>query len=416
MKKGRRVVITGMGAVTAVGNNVKEFWKNILEGKNGIDYITKFNPEFSKVKIAAEVKNFNYDSYSIDAIRKNRVDLFSQYSLVASKEALKEANFNWQSNDSDPFRRGVLIGSGIGGLTVIQSAAQDGRHLGHNTVKMQPLFIPKVISNMGAANVSIAFNFKGHVVSPISACSSGSHAIGDAYRLIKDDYLDVAIAGGTESSVIDFGICSFSALTALNSSNDINRSSIPFDKERKGFVMGEGAGVLMMEDLESAQRRNATILGEIVGYESFSDAHHITAPTGEGIIHAMNSLFLNYNLQKHEVGHINAHGTSTILNDKTETEAIKSTFNEHAYKISISGIKSMIGHCLGAAGGIEAIATVLALRDQVAPPTINYRVKDPELDLDYTTNEKKALNTKYAISNSLAFGGHSVSLLFKKWD
>ncbi len=415
MKKDRRVVITGMGAVTAVGNNVKEFWRNILKGTNGIDHITKFNPEFSKVKIAAEVKNFDYNSYNIDAIKKNRADLFSQYSLVASKEALEEANFDWQNNDNDPFRRGVLIGSGIGGLTVIQSAAQ-GRKLGHNTVKMQPLFIPKVISNMGAANVSIAFNFKGHVISPISACSTGSHAIGDAYRLIKDGYLDVAIAGGTESCVIDFGICSFSALTALNTSNDINRSSIPFDKERKGFVMGEGAGVLVIEDLESAQKRNAKILGEIVGYESFSDAYHITAPTGEGIIHAMNNLFLNYDLQKHEVGHINAHGTSTVLNDRVETKAIKSIFGKHAYKISISGIKSMIGHCLGAAGGMEAIATVLALKDQVAPPTINYRVKDPELDLDYTPNKKKTLNTKYAISNSLAFGGHSVSLLFKKWD
>lgn len=407
----RRVVITGMGALTPVGNSVSEFWDGIKNGKNGIDIITKFDITDSKVKCAGEVKNFDPTTV-VDKKEVKRNDLFSIYAMAAADEAVAMSGIDLDTIDKH--RLGVIIGSGIGGLNTIEEQA--GKLATKGMSRIAPLFIPMAISNMAAGNVAIRFGARGTCFDVVTACASSTNSIGEAYRNIKHGYSDYIIAGGAEASICKLGIGGFAALKALSTSEDPNRASTPFDKERGGFVMGEGAGILFMETLESAQARGAEIYAEVVGYGSTCDAHHITAPMPDGAAKAMEAAIAEAGIDKTEVGYINAHGTSTPANDSSETKAIKQVFGDYAYDINISSTKSMTGHLLGATGGIEAIAAILALKNGVIPPTIGYKVPDEECDLNYTVNEAVEKDIKYALSNTLGFGGHNGVLCLKKWE
>lgn len=407
----RRVVITGIGAITPIGNNTKEFWEGLKNGKNGIDFITHFDTTESKVKCAGEVKNFDPTTV-VDKKEVKRNDMFSIYAMAAADEAVEMSGIDLESIDKHKF--GVIIGSGIGGLLTIEEQATKMVEKGMS--RIAPMFIPMSISNMAAGNVAIRFGARGTCLDIVTACATGTHSIGEAYRSIKHGYSDYVLAGGSEASVCKLGIGGFAALKALSTSEDPNRASIPFDKERGGFVMGEGAGVLFMESLESAQARGAEILAEIVGYGSTCDAHHITAPMPDGACKAMEAAMAEAGIDKSEIGYINAHGTSTHANDSSETIAIKSAFGDYAKDINISSTKSMTGHLLGATGGVEAIATVLALKNGIIPPTINYQVPDEECDLNYTVNKAVERDIKYALSNTLGFGGHNGVLCIKKWE
>ncbi|MFD2308059.1 beta-ketoacyl-ACP synthase II [Enterococcus termitis] len=409
----KRVVITGMGAVTPIGNTVKEYWQNLVNGKLGIAKITKFDSEDTGVALAGEVKDFD-PSGVLDRKEQKRMDLFSQYGLVAALEAWEMSGLTYDS--IDPKRFGVIVGSGIGGMTTLQDQVRVMDKKGAKRVT--PFFVPMVIANMASGNISIKLGAKGPSQTIVTACASATNAIGEAFRTIKYGLADVMITGGTEATICEIGIAGFAALSALNTTEDPKRASIPFDKERHGFVMGEGAGMLMLEELEHAKKRGAEILGEIVGYGSNCDASHMTAPLkdGSGAADAIELALAEAAIDADAVGYINAHGTSTPANDAAETAAIKRVFGDRAYDIPISSTKSMTGHLLGAAGGIEAIACVKTLQEGTAHLTAGYETADPECDLDYLTNGSRAIQAEYAISNSFGFGGHNGVICMKKWE
>ena len=408
----RRVVITGMGALTPIGNSVKEFWNNAKEGKLGIDYVTLVNKDEVSVKVVGEVKNFDA-AEAVGKKESKRLDRYSQFALACADEAIKSSGLDLDNVDKN--RIGVLVGSGIGGFSTIETEITK---MATGSKRVSPFFIPMAISNMAAGNISIKYGLKGPSTAVVTACATGTNGIGEAFRQIKHGYADIMLAGGVEAPITKIGIEGFNSLKALNTSNDPKVASIPFDSERSGFVMGEGAGILVLESLESAKKRNANILAEIVGYGSTCDAYHITSPDpdGEGASRAMIQAIEEAKINKEEVSYINAHGTSTKLNDKFETIAIKRTFGDYAYKIPVSSTKSMTGHLLGAAGAIEAIICIEALRDNFVPPTIGYKNKDEDCALDYVPNVGRNHEVNYALTNSLGFGGHNATLLFKKWN
>ena len=409
----KRVVITGMGTINPVGNNLNDYWNALLEGKCGIDIIKAFDPSDFKAKTAGEVKDFN-PSELIGRKEAKRLDRFSQFAIVAAKEALAHSKLDMDKIDKN--RAGAVIGSGIGGLATIE--AEQTKLLNSGPDRVSPLFIPMAISNMAAGNVAITIGLKGICTSVVTACASATNAIGEAFKLIQSGNQDIVFAGGAEASITPLAIAGFASMTALSTSTDPKRASIPFDKDRDGFVMGEGAGVLVLESLEHAQERGADIYGEIVGYGCSSDAYHITSPepSGEGGARAMSNALEDANVKPEEVIYINAHGTSTPYNDKIETAAIKRVFGEHSKDMVINSTKSMTGHLLGAAGAVEAIASIMSLKEGVVHPTVGLVTPDEECDLDYVKEEKRVVDVKYAISNSLGFGGHNASLLFKKWE
>ena len=409
----RRVVITGLGAITPIGNNVEEFWKGIKEGKCGIDEITQFDTTDYKVKLAAEVKNFSAEDH-FDKRTAKRMDRFSQFAIVAAREAMKDSNITKENTDMN--RVAAVIGTGIGGLATIE---KDNRALVEKGPdRVSPMYIPMSIVNMAAGNVAIDLGIKGESVSMVTACATGTHSIGHGYHMIKHGYEDVVLAGGTEGSITPTGIAGFTNIKALTQETNKNRASIPFDKERSGFVMGEGAGIIVLEELEHAKARGAKIYAEIVGYGATSDAYHITSPSpdGEGAARAMQRAMNEANIKPEEVTYINAHGTSTHLNDAGETLAIKRALGEASKNVLVSSTKGNTGHLLGAAGGVEAIACIKAIENDFVPPTINYQVPDEECDLDVVPNQGRNVEVKYAMSNSLGFGGHNSSILFKKYE
>lgn len=409
----RRVVVTGMGAITPIGLNTEEFWKGLKEGKTGFGEITQFDTTDYKVKIAASVKGFEGKDY-MDAKSARRMELFCQYAVAAAKEALEQSGI--QMDQEDPYRAGCAIGSGVGSLQAVEREHQ--RLLEKGPGRVSPMLVPLMITNMAAGNVSIQFGLKGKSLNVATACATGTHSIGEAFRTIQTGDAEVMVAGGTESAITPIGISGFTALTALSSSNDVNRCSIPFDKDRSGFVLGEGAGVLVLEELEHARKRGAEILAEIVGYGAASDAYHITSPAedGMGAAMAMQYALKDAGVSPEEVEYINAHGTSTHHNDLFETRAIKQAFGAHAYQMKINSTKSMIGHLLGAAGAVEAIACILQINHEYIHATVGLQESEEELNLDYMKG--KGINKKlnYALTNSLGFGGHNASLLIKRFE
>lgn len=409
----RRVVVTGIGTINPIGHNVEETWKSIEEGKCGIAPISLFDTKDMKVTLAGEVKDFDVTKY-IDKKEAKKMDRFIQMGMIASHEAMLDSGLD--INNIDSHRFGVIVSSGIGGLGSIEKNYQTGEKRGFDRVS--PFFIPMTISNLAAGHIAIAYHAQGLCTCPVTACAGGTNAIGDAFRNIRDGYQDVMIAGGCEASVTPLGIGGFTSMKALSDATDPDRASIPFDKERNGFVMGEGAGILILEELEHALKRGAHIYGEMTGYGVSCDAHHITAPlpNGEGGAYAMQNALDDAGISYDVIDYINAHGTSTHLNDLCETEAIKSVFKEHAYKLAVSSTKGHTGHCLGAAGGIEAVLSVLALKHNFIPPTLNYQVKDEECDLNVVPNIGVKKDLHYVMSNSLGFGGHNASIIFKEYD
>jgi len=402
-----------MGAVTPIGSTAREFWQNAKNGVNGIGKITRFDTEGFKANLAAEVKGFAPENYMNPKDAK-RMDLYCQYAMAAAHMAVEDSGLDTASLDSDRF--GVMIGSGIGGLGIIEE--QVVRMTEKGPGRVSPLFIPMAIANMASGNVAIRYGARGPCAAIVTACAAASNSIGEAFRYIKHGYADVMITGGAEASITKIGIAGFSNLTALSASDDPERASIPFDKERSGFVMGEGSGILILEDLEAARSRGARIYAEVAGYGANCDAYHMTAPQpdGEGAAKAMAMAVAEAGLQPSDIGYINAHGTSTPHNDVTETVAIKKLFGEHARKLLISSTKSMTGHLLGATGAIESIAAVMAIVDGVAPPTIGFKQPDPECDLNYTFNTAIERDITVSLNNSFGFGGHNAVLCFKKYS
>lgn len=409
----RRVVITGMGAITPTGLNVNEFWKSCKEGICGIGEITYFDTSDYKAKLAAELKGFDAKEY-MDAKAAKRMEAFSQYAVAASKEALENAGLDLEKEDR--YKVGVSIGSGIGSLQAVERECK--KLLERGPGRVAPLLVPMMISNMAAGNVAITFGLMGKNINVVTACATGTHSIGEAFRSIQYGEADVMLAGGSEASITPIGVAGFSALTALNTTTDVKRASIPFDKERAGFVMGEGSGVLVLEELEHAKKRNAKIYAEVVGYGSSCDAYHITSPmeTGEGAAKAMIFALEDAKLNGNDVDYVNAHGTSTHHNDLFETKAIKLALGDNAYKVKINSTKSMVGHLLGAAGGVEAIVCIKSIEDNYVHQTVGLEVDDSECDLDYCKGKGINMPVNVAMSNSLGFGGHNASLVFKKYE
>lgn len=409
----RRVVITGLGAITPIGNTVPEFWSGVKEGKVGIGEITQFDTTDYKVKIAAEVKGF-VAKERMDFKASKRMETFSQYAVVAAKEACEDAGFVIENED--PYRCGVIIGSGIGSLQQVEK--QYATILEKGPGRVAPLMVPMMISNMAAGNVSIQLGLKGKCTNVVTACATGTNCIGDAFRAIQYDDADVMFAGGTESCVCPTGVAGFSALTALTSSEDPERASIPFDKDRSGFVLGEGAGVVVLEELKHAKARGAKIYAEVVGYGATGDAFHITSPAedGSGAAKAMELAMKEAGITPSEVQYINAHGTSTHHNDLFETYAIKKAFGDAAKDVVINSTKSMIGHLLGAAGAVECIVTAKSIQDGFIHQTMGTKEADPECDLNYAIGAPVEKEIKYALSNSLGFGGHNTTILLKKYE
>lgn len=410
----KRVVITGMGAVTPLGNTVEEFWDGLKNGKNGIAPITKFDASETGITVAAEVKDFDPTLY-MGRKEYRRMDLYSQYAVAAAVQAVADSGLDVEAIDVSRF--GVIIGSGIGGLIEMESGIIKMHDKGPKRVP--PMFVPMTIGNMAAGNTSIKVGAKGISLDIVTACASATNSIGEAFRNIKHGYSDVIIAGGAEGTICEIGIAGFAALTALSESTDPDHASTPFDKNRDGFVMGEGAGVLMLEELEHAKKRGAMILAEVVGYGSNSDAFHMTAPTpdGSGAGEAMKVAMQEAGIGPSDIDYINAHGTSTPANDSAETKAIKYALGEEAaHNVAISSSKSMTGHLLGAAGGIEAIACVKAIENDYLPPTIGLNEPDEACDLDYVANVGREKQVRYTLNNSLGFGGHNAVLCFKKWE
>jgi 3-oxoacyl-[acyl-carrier-protein] synthase II len=411
---GRRVVVTGIGLICGVGNTTEEVWKNLLAGKSGVARISQFDPSQFACQIAAEVKNFD----PLDFVEKKELKKMGRFiylALAATDEAMKASGLKVTDDIAD--RTGVHIGSGIGGFDVIER--EHSNLLTGGPRKISPFFIPAAIVNLAAGHVSIRYNAKGPNEATCTACTSSAHSVGDAFKIIARCDADVMIAGGTEAAITPMGVGGFGAMRALSTRNDApEKASRPWDSQRDGFVIGEGAGILILEELEFARRRGAKILAEIVGYGMSGDAHHITQPAenGDGANRVMLNTLNDAKLEPSQVGYINAHGTSTEIGDKLETIAIKRAFGEQAYKLAVSSTKSMTGHLLGGAGGLEAGITVLALRDQMLPPTVNLENPDPECDLDYVPQHaRKASGLEYAMSNSFGFGGTNGALLFHRW-
>jgi len=407
-----RVVVTGMGVITPVGNNVDDFWSSVKAGKTGFGKITAFDASNFKTSLAAEVKNFNVADY-MDKRAARRMELFSQYAVAASKEAIENAGLDMEKEDL--FRVGVCVSSSVGSLQAMEKEIK--RLLEKGSGRVDPLLVPMMISNMAAGNVSIAFGCRGKSLNVVTACATGSHSIGEAYRSIQAGEVDVMLAGGTEAAICPIGIAGFASLTALTSSSDPERASIPFDKERSGFVMGEGAGVVVLESLSHAKARDAQILAEVAGYGATSDAFHITSPCedGSGAAKAMELAMEEAGVKPEEVSYINAHGTSTHHNDLFETRAIKRAFGEAAYHVPISSTKSMIGHLLGAAGAVEFITCVKSIEEGYIHPTVGLKVPDEECDLNYVPGHGIYGDVEVALSNSLGFGGHNATLAVKKF-
>jgi 3-oxoacyl-[acyl-carrier-protein] synthase II len=411
----RRVVITGMGAVTPIGIGVDEFWKNALAGKSGVDKITQFDTTQYDTKIAAEVKGFNPLDF-MDKKTAQRMDLFTQFGIAAAEMAMKHSGLNLEKEDRN--RIGVVFGSGIGGMWTWHKQMQTVHETG-GPHRISPFFVPMMIADIAAGHISMRYGVKGPNYATTSACATSSHAIADALMLIQRGDADVIISGGSEAAITPMGIGGFNAMKALSTRNDEpQKASRPFDAQRDGFVMGEGGGVIILEELHHALDRGATIYGVLAGIGLTADAYHITAPApgGEGAVRSMRLCMEDAGVRPEDVDYINAHGTSTPYNDKTETEAIKTVFGEHAWKLSISSTKSMTGHLLGAAGAIEAILTILAVYNNEIPPTINYEFPDPECDLNYVPNTAIKKTVNVAISNTFGFGGHNASLLITKYQ
>jgi 3-oxoacyl-[acyl-carrier-protein] synthase II len=411
MKK--RVVITGIGAVTPLGNDVSSTWENIKNGVSGIGLITKFDTENNSVKVAGEVKDFVPADF-IENKETRRMGRFTQFAVAASKMAIEDAGVVI-GDHIQPERVGVWIGSGIGGLGEFED--QHKRFLDKGPRRVNPFTIPMFIPDMASGRVSIELGAKGMNNCSVTACASGANSIGDAFRVIQNGELEMMIAGGTEAAITDMTVAGFTNMTALSTNPDPKTASRPFDKNRDGFVIAEGAGILILEELDHALARGAKIYGELLGYGATGDAYHITtpAPNGEGAQRAMRLALKDAEITPDKIDYINAHGTSTPYNDLYETQAVKEVFSEHAYKLSISSTKSMTGHLLGAAGAIEAIFSILAIKESLVPPTINYESPDEELDLDYVANVAKTKDVNIVLTNSLGFGGHNVSLIFKKY-
>ncbi len=409
-----RVVVTGMGVISPVGNDIDTFWENLKAGKCGIDKIQRFDASGLKVSLDAEVKEFEPKKYydTVQEIRKS--DLFMQYAMAAARQAVEQSGILESELDKERF--GVYIGSGIGG---INTTIRETRKLDEKGPEMiSPFFVPMMISNMAAGAVSIKFGAKGPTLPIVTACATSTHTIGEAYRVIKHGYADAIIAGGSEASINELAMAGFINCQALNLSEDPSEGSIPFDKRRGGFVMGEGAGILILEEYEHAKKRGAKIYAEVVGYGNTSDAYHITAPDpeGDGAVRAIQAAVKEAKVSDSDEIYFNAHGTGTHLNDAMETKAIKKVFGKKAYDIHISSTKSMTGHMMGATGAVEAIASVMALNEGIIPPTINYKEKDEECDLNYTVNKAENVDVDFAISTSLGFGGHNACIAFKKVD
>ncbi len=412
MKK--RVVITGMGVITALGQEIEEFWSAIVSGKSGVSLISAFDTTGFDVKIGCELKDFDPSAF-IDKKSVRRMDRFVQFAVVASLKALQDSGI--VINEENASRVGVVLGSGIGGMQTMEEQFRTNYEKGPQRVS--PFFIPMIIANMGAGQVSIYTGARGPNYSTVTACASSAHAIGEAFRTIQYGDADVMIAGGSEATITPISYAGFTSAGTLSKRNDEpERASRPFDAGREGFVMGEGAGIIILEELEHARARGARIYAELVGYGLSCDAHHITAPHPEGLggYEAMRNTLRDAGLKPEEIDYINAHGTSTIPNDKIETMAIKRLFGDHAYKLAVSSTKSMLGHLLGAAGGVEAIITALTLKNGIIPPTINYETPDPECDLDYVPNTARKQECRYALSNSFGFGGHNACLAFARFD
>lgn len=408
----RRVVVTGLGAITPVGNDVETFWNSLKNGVVGIGPITTFDTAEYKAKLAAEVKDFDPKKY-MDNKTARRMERFSQFAVAAAKEALEDAGIDMENED--PFRVGVSVGSGIGGLDAIERETRKLIEKGPS--RINPLLVPLMISNMAAGNIGIQFGLKGKNINVVTACATGTHSIGEAFRSIQYGEADVMVAGGAEASITPIGIAGFAALTALNTTEDPKRASIPFDKERNGFVMGEGAGIVVLESLEHAKARGAKIYAEVGGYGATCDAYHITSPAedGSGAAKAMEVAIADAGMKPEDVDYVNAHGTSTHHNDLFETKAIKLALGEHAYEVKVNSTKSMVGHLLGAAGGVEFIACVKSIEDGYVHVTAGLEIDDEECDLDYTKGQGVSMDVNCAISNSLGFGGHNATLLVKKF-
>jgi len=409
----RRVVITGLGAVTPLGLTAGGSWRAVREGVCGIGPITAYDPAGMKVQLAAEVKGFDPDAL-FGKMEAKRMGRFTQFALAAAREALADSGFRVE--EADAKRCGVMVSSGIGGIGITEE--EHDRGLARGWDRVSPFFIPTGICNMAAGRVAIDAGFRGMCTCPVTACAGGTNAVGDAFRSIRDGYADACLCGGSEAALTPLAVGGFTSMKALSQAVDPSRASIPFDAERSGFVMGEGAGVLLLEELDHAQARGAEIYAEVLGYGATCDAYHMTAPRpdGSGGADAMALALADGGVRPEEVDYINAHGTSTHLNDAGETAAIKTVFGDHAYRLAVSSTKSMTGHMLGAAGAVEAIFTALALRDGYIPATIHYQIPDPACDLDVVPNQGREADIRCALSNSLVFGGHNGCLLFKKWE
>jgi 3-oxoacyl-[acyl-carrier-protein] synthase II len=409
----RRVVVTGLGCVSPLGIGVDETWKGIVEGRSGITRITKFDASNLPSQIAGEVKNFKPQDFMPEKL-VSRVDTFIQYAIASARMALEDAKLVDVELGE---RAGVIIGVGMGGVGQVEHYTRILDERGYKRVT--PFFIPMIIPNMAAGQVAILFGAKGPNLAVCTACAAGNHAIGEAYRMIKNGLIDIAICGGTESLITPLTVAGFSVMKALSTRNDEpEKASRPFDAKRDGFVIAEGSGILVLEELTQAQKRGAKVYAELIGYGATCDAYHMTAPSpdGEGAETCMKLALEDANIAPNEVDYINAHGTSTPLNDVAETKAIKKVFGEHAYKLMVSSTKSMTGHLLGGAGGLEAVITVKALETGIVPPTINLEEPDPECDLDYVPNQARRANIKVAMSNAFGFGGTNACLVFKKWE
>lgn len=407
-----RVVVTGMGAITPIGNDVESFWQALKDKTLGIGPITYFDTADFKCKLAAEVKDFDAKAY-MDPKTARRMEPFSQFAVAAAKQALDQSGIDMEKED--PFRVGVSVGSGIGSLQAMERSEK--KLLEKGPSRVEPLLVPLMICNMAAGNVAIQFGLKGKCINVVTACATGTHSIGEAFRAIQYGEADVMVAGGTEASITPIGIAGFTSLTALNTTDDPKRASIPFDKDRNGFVMGEGAGVVVLESLEHAKARGANILAEVVGYGATCDAYHITSPAedGSGAAKAMEFAMKDAEIMPEQVDYINAHGTSTHHNDLFETKAIRLALGDQAEKVKINSTKSMIGHLLGAAGGVEFITCVKSIQDGYVHATLGLEAPGEGCDLDYTQGDGVEMNVNYAISNSLGFGGHNASLIVKKF-
>ncbi|MFC3883718.1 beta-ketoacyl-ACP synthase II [Bacillus songklensis] len=409
----KRVVVTGLGAVTPIGNDVDTAWNNAIAGVSGIGPLTRLNPDEYSAKVAAELKDFQPENY-FDKREARKMDRFTQYAVAASLMAVKDANLDITEEIAP--RVGVWIGSGIGGMETFESQYETFLEKGYRRVS--PFFVPMMIPDMAAGQVSIALGAKGINSCTVTACATGTNSIGDAFKVIQRGDADVMVTGGTEAPITKMSVAGFCANKALSTNPDPKTACRPFDRNRDGFIIGEGAGVLVLEELEHALARGAKIYAEIVGYGATGDAYHITAPApgGEGGVRAMRQAINDAGLQPSDIDYINAHGTSTEYNDKYETMAIKEVFGDHAYKVAISSTKSMTGHLLGAAGGVEAIFSVKTIENGIIPPTINYKTPDPDCDLDYVPNEARKQEVKTVLSNSLGFGGHNATIILKKYE